>query len=373
MSSIVIQGDTSGSITVEAPSVAGTHTLTLPKATGNIATDATVGLGTKNLIINGDMRIAQRGTSTASISADGYYTVDRWYLDYLNSYTGVFTQSQDTDVPTGQGFANSLKMLCTTADLSLGVGDSLIFQQRFEGQNLQHLKKGSSNAESITLSFWVKSNKTGTYIAELYDSDNTRQISKSYTISSADTWEKKTITFAGDTTGAFDNDNNSSFVLDFWLGAGSNYSSGTLNTSWAAVTNANRAVGQVNLADATSNYWQITGVQLEIGENATPFEYRMYSQELAMCQRYYESGTRNFYGSTDSSANIVSEETFKVVKRTTPTMVYGTWSWSRSGGSGTGSLINYQTNTNKWSGYIGTGLGFAAAFSGGAWTASSEL
>jgi hypothetical protein len=148
----------------------------------------------RNIIINGDMNIAQRSTSVASISSVGYYTIDRFKLTDASS--GTWTQSQSTDVPTGQGFATSLKMDCTTADASPGSGDSLVLQQLIEGQNLQYLKKGTSSAESTTLSFWVKSNKTGTYICELRDIDNNRTISQSYTISSANTWEKKTITFA---------------------------------------------------------------------------------------------------------------------------------------------------------------------------------
>ena len=243
-------------------------------------------IGPKNLIINGDMRIAQRGTSQTSITSSGYYTVDRWYM--VNDATGTWTQTQDTDVPTGQGFATSVKLACTTADASLSASDGLQIHTRLEGQNLQHLKKGTSSAEKLTVSFWVKSNKTGTYIYELYDQDNARQVSKSYTIDTADTWEKKTITIDSDTTGAFDNDNNLSLYSTFWLAAGSDKSSGTLNTSWASSVTANRVVGQVNLADSTSNYINITGVQLEVGDTATPFEHRPYDMELVRCQRYYE-------------------------------------------------------------------------------------
>ena len=154
----------------------------------------------KNIIINGDMSIAQRATSASSLTSSGYNALDRYRLSI--SSIGTWTQSQSTDVPTGQGFATSLKMDCTTADASPAASDVLQIQHRIEGQNLQYLKKGTSSAESTTLSFWVRSNKTGTYICELYDGDNDRSISKSYTISSADTWEKKTITYAGDTTGA---------------------------------------------------------------------------------------------------------------------------------------------------------------------------
>ena len=223
----------------------------------------------RNLIINGDMSIAQRGTSSTGQTSNGYYTIDRFRQ--IISGIGTWTFSQSTDVPSGQGFAYSQKWNCTTADASPASTDQLLLQYRFEGQMLQSMKKGTSNAESVTLSFWVKTNKTGTYIIELFDRDNTRTISKSYTVNSSSTWEKKTITIEGDTTGTFDNDNNASLDLHFWLGAGSNNTSGTLQTTWGTQSNADRAVGQVNLADSTSNEWYITGVQLEVGTSASDF------------------------------------------------------------------------------------------------------
>ena len=238
----------------------------------------------RNIIINGDMSIAQRGTSKASIGFE-YGTVDRFQT--VQGSLGAFTQSQSTDVPSGQGFAKSLKMDCTTADASPSSGDELYIRQQIEGQNLQYLLKGTSSAKSLTVSFWVKSNKTGTYIVELFDNDNSRHINKSYTISSASTWEKKTITYDGDTTGAFNNDNGSSLSLSFMLGAGSDFTSGTLQTSWGASTSANRQVGQVNLADSTSNEWYVTGVQLEAGTTASDFEFLPVDVNLERCQRYY--------------------------------------------------------------------------------------
>ena len=241
----------------------------------------------RNLIINGDMSIAQRGTSVTGITTGAYHTVDR-IITQISS-AGTWTQSQSTDVPSGEGFSNSFKMDCTTADSSLSAGDYLTISQRIEGQNLQYLKKGTSSAESLTLSFWVKSSKTGTYIAELDDRDNTRAISKSYTIDTADTWEKKTLTFAGDTSGALDNDNARSLELNLWLGAGTTFTSGTLATSWETRTNANRAVGQVNLADSTSNDFYITGVQLEAGTTASDFEFLPYDVNQQRCFRYYEA------------------------------------------------------------------------------------
>jgi hypothetical protein len=284
MASIKLKGDTSGEVTISAPSVAGTTTLELPATSSTLATQNS--LGVRNLIINGNMQIAQRGTSSAGITTTGYYTIDRWSTSYANS-SATWTNSQDSDVPTGQGFANSFKILCTTSS-AVGTNERLMVGQRFEGQMLQHLKKGTANAESLTLSFWVKSNKTGTYIANLFDTDNSRSISKAYTINTANTWEKKTLTFDGDTTGALDNDNAQSFVLWLALAVGTFETSGTLQTSWGSNVATDRFVGQVNLGDTISNYINITGVQLEVGTEATPFEHRPYDMELARCQRYYE-------------------------------------------------------------------------------------
>jgi hypothetical protein len=256
-------------------------------------------IGTKNLIINGDMRIAQRGTSVTGVTTNGYRTCDRWNVGV--SGAGTWTITQDTDVPSGQGFANSIKYDCTTADASLASNDYVFLAQFLEGQMVQHLKKGTSNAESITLSFWVKSNKTGTYTIEVDDNDNNRSISKTYTIDTADTWEKKTLTFTGDTTGTFDNDNGASFRVYWWLAAGSTWSSGTLQTTWDSTTNANRvSSSNVNLADSTSNYINITGVQLEVGDTATPFEHRPYDMELERCKRYYQKSYE--YGTAPGTA-----------------------------------------------------------------------
>jgi hypothetical protein len=266
----------------------------------------------RNIVINGDMQIAQRSTSVASITTSGYYTLDRWNIGA--SSLGTFTMSQSTDVPSGYGFANSLKLDNTTADASPAAGDYFQLNQLFEGQNLQYLKKGTANASPLTASFWVKSTKTGTFICELLDLDNSRQISKSYTVNTTNTWEFKTVTFAGDTTGTLNNDNGSSLVLSFWLGAGSTYTSGTLNTSWNSITNANRAVGQVNIADSTSNDWYITGVQLEAGEQASGFEFMPFDIDLVRCQRYFAKitaggaynvfGAGNWFTTTDANYSI---------------------------------------------------------------------
>jgi hypothetical protein len=238
-----------------------------------------------NLMYNGAMQVAQRGTSETGITTSGYYTADRWQLGLAG--LGTWTQTVEADGPTGSGFVKSLKMECTTADAAPAANDIMTMNQRFEGQDLQGLKKGTSDAESLTLSFWVKSNVTGTYVVNVLDLDNTRSISQSYSVSSSGTWEKKTLTFAGDTTGAFDNDNGASLLVRWFLGAGTTYTSGTLGTSWASTVNGDIAAGQTNLAASTSNYWQVTGVQLEAGPVATSFEHKPYGVELAECQRYY--------------------------------------------------------------------------------------
>ena len=315
-------------------------TVTAAKLASNSVTYEKIGYNAnqfRNIIINGSMDIAQRSTSVTGITngSSGYHTVDRFKFVESGSPSTVFTQSQSTDVPTGQGFAKSLKMDVTTADASLGADDAIYINTSVEGQNLQYIKKGTSSAESLSLSFWVKSNITGTYIFEIIDRDNDRAISKSYTISSADTWEKKTITYAGDTTGTLDNDNARSFELIYWLGAGANFSSGTLQTSWGSRTTANDAVGQVNLGDNTANEWYVTGVQLEAGTSASDFEFLPVDVQTQRCLRYYETsmtygdysqyhGQKVVFGNAGTSFGASSTSAdgrqFKVWKRTLPTV-----------------------------------------------------
>lgn len=273
--------------------------------------------GARNLIINGAFQVAQRGTSETGVTTGNYKQApDRFRLEATSA--GTWTVSQSTTAP--EGFSNSYKFECTTANGSLSAGSKLSLLQRIEGQNLQHLKKGTSNAESITVSFWVRSSKTGTYIVQLKDQDNTRSYSQAYTISSANTWEYKTLTYAGDTTGSLDNDNSDSLRIFWWLVAGTDFTSGTLATAWESNTNANRAVGQVNLADSTSNDWYITGVQLEVGEQATPFEHRSYGDELARCKRYYQDyNGATYYSSYGATYNYVTVELHPEM-RATPTV-----------------------------------------------------
>ena len=305
----------------------------------------------KNLLINGGMNIWQRSTSQNNISTTGYYTADRWET-YISSL-GIYTQSQSTDVPSGQGFGYSLKMDCTFADASPSSGNYLQFRQKIEGQNLQHLLYGTSSPKSIALSFWVKSNKTGTYIVEILDNASGRHISKSYTVDSASTWEKKTLTFEGNQTGAIVNSNATGIFVNWWLGAGSNFTSGTLQTSWGAYNNANKAVGQVNLSDSTSNEWYITGCQLEVGEAATDFEFEPYEKTFNKCLRYYyEIGTvakegpgglqqDGGWGTLCMRYNL----SFPVPMRASPTANHGTFVLKRKNGGGYGSYMSWTTAT----------------------------
>ncbi len=240
----------------------------------------------KNIIINGDMSQAQRATSKTGITSDGYYTLDRFTTE-IGSF-GTWTQSQASDAPTGQGFTKCLKMDCTTAQGSPGSSAVMLVGQSIEGNMLQAIKQGTANAQSTTLSFWHKHTKTVTNIVELLDADNNNAVSGSYTQSVSDTWEKATITFPANTSGTYDNDNARSLRIRFIIGSGTDYSSGTLATTWqTSITNANRYAGQVNNADSTSNNFMITGVQYEVGTSASDFEFLPFDINERRCQRYY--------------------------------------------------------------------------------------
>lgn len=239
----------------------------------------------RNLIINGAMKVAQRGTSATASS--GYNTVDRFQLTVANMDNAAYTYVQSSVAPTG--FSNSWRIDCTTVESALAADEYSTFTQAIEAQNLQQISNGSSAAKSLTLSFYVKSNKTGTWGLNLYKPDNTgRQITATYTISSADTWEYKTITFAGDTAGGgIANDNGAGMYVYWALAAGSDYTSSD-STSWSNYSNAGFLYGHnVNFFDSTANDWAVTGVQLEVGQTATPFEYEDFGTTLAKCQRYY--------------------------------------------------------------------------------------
>ena len=246
-------------------------------------------LSHRNVIINGAAMVAQRGTSTTGATSGGYAT-DRFQA--VQNETGTITISQDADAPTGSGFRQCHKLIQTTAQGSLAANDLTTFRYNAEGFDLQRFKKGTSSAEEFTVSFWVKtvdqSSYPVTYILELRDPVNTRSCCKSYTVNTSNTWEYKTITFPADTSGQWATDNSKSLEMNWFVAAGSNYTSGTLSTSWATTVTANRAAGlTANLSASTSNRFSLTGVQLEVGSQATPFEHRSFDDELKRCLRYY--------------------------------------------------------------------------------------
>jgi len=259
-------------------------------------------LGNKNLVINGAMNVAQRGTSSTS---EGYQTVDRFFITINAEDNLAFTQAQSTDAPTG--FSNSYKIDCTTVESALASDELAYVAYKTEAQDGMIALNGTADAKPLTLSFWVKSNKTGTYAITLYKPDNTaRSLGKTYTISSANTWEYKTVTFEGDTSGGgLDDNNDEGLSFYFTLMAGSDWTSSD-GTSWHNYANASFSYGHnVNMFDNTANEWLLTGVQLEIGEKATEFSHEPYSVTLEKAQRYYTkfqaTSAYSYYGSGVSS------------------------------------------------------------------------
>ena len=254
-------------------------------ADGTCTANITSNYSNRSVVYNGAMKIAQRGTNFTGVTASGTFPVDR-FLFHVGSL-GTWTLSQSTDVPTGQGLSHSIKCDVTTANASPSGTAYARIDQRFEGQDLQRFCKGTANAKNFAVSFWVKSPKTGTHIVQLQDQDNSRTVSKAYTVSSANTWEKKELIFPADTTGAFDNDNGGSLFLCFYLAVGTGYQGGTLQTTWGTPVNNTRATGQVNVADSTSNDFYLTGVQMEASSYCSEFEHRSFGDELLRCYRYY--------------------------------------------------------------------------------------
>jgi hypothetical protein len=238
----------------------------------------------RNVVINGGMQIAQRGTSSTGNTSGGYKTCDRWELS-LNS-AGTWTVTQSSTCP--DGFNNSIKLDCTTANTSLSSNSFLSIRTAFEGRDLRRFAKGTTSAKAMTVSFYVKTNKNGTYAVELYDVDNTKIATSLYTVSNSN-WNRYEFTIPASTnTGQFNNDNNKSMNLGFILAAGTNYTNGSQYGFFVQGSNLNRAAGHtVNLADSTSNEFYLTGVQLEEGEIATPFEHRSDGDTLMDCYRYY--------------------------------------------------------------------------------------
>jgi len=336
--------------------------ITTPAIADDAVTNAKVSYNNnqfRNIIINGDMSIAQRGTSFTGIGdGDSQYTLDRFkWAEEGSTDTAAYTISQSTTVPSGQGFAKSFKVDCTTADTSVDANNIQYVGTAIEGQNLQYLKYATSSAENMVLSFWVRSNKTGTYGVALINNESTERLySQTYTISSADTWEKKTLSYVGDTSNGFDNDNGSSLLIQWYLVAGSGKTSGSSQT-WGSNTQANRAAGQtVNLADSTSNEWYITGVQLEAGTTASDFEFLPHDVNENRCLRYCfvvgntpTNGERNRYanvGTYYTATQFFSGVYYPVVMRATP-------SFTAVGSNTAQAFTIYSANAGKTSTAVG--------------------
>jgi hypothetical protein len=323
--------------------------------------DNTVALDRKTatpLIINGDMAIAQRGTSTSSITNGNYRTLDRFYTN--NNNVGSVTNSQSTDVPTGQGFATSFKIAVDTSDTPSGT-EWLQCQYRTEAQDLKPLKFNTSSAEGFTISFWVKSAKTGTYTLAILNDNASRSISQTYTISSANTWEKKVLSFAGDTAGAIPNNNTIGLILYWILASGGDRTSGTFQTSWDSYVTADFiSSSQVNLADSTSNDWYITGVQLEVGTydaySIPPFQFEDVGTSLTRCHRYFYKSVSNApysvltNGFETSTTKFLGRMDFPTEMRALPTMSSGGSFQVIDGSSRSVSAVAFDGNSRSLNG-----------------------
>ena len=275
---------------------------------GEVLTNSQIG-GRRNMIINGAMQVAQRGTSSTGLGAsDGYFTVDRFQLNF-SSTSARFTMTQDS--PTDlSGFTKALKLECTTADTSLGAGEYLILHHKLEGFDVQQLKKGTSDAEKFTISFYVKGVANATYTLEIEDVDNNRYNSQEFSVTTS--WNRVVLTFDGDTTGVLGNDNGNSIRINFWLFVGSNFTSCTHTDNVLHTTGTQRfGDNQTSLADSTDRTFFLTGLQMEVGEQATPFEHRSFGEELNLCHRYYQQFAYDTHGFNvaNGGANSASQST----------------------------------------------------------------
>jgi hypothetical protein len=328
----------------------------------------------RNVIINGAMNVAQRGTSSTGLgTADGYFTVDRFSIDMGGTTAGRFTMSQDSSAPSG--FANSLKFDCTTADTSTAADEKLILVQAIEGQNLQAFAKGTSDAKPFAVSFYVKGNASATYTCELFDLDNNRVNAKTFSVTTD--WTRVELTFVADTTGALDDDNAASFNIGIILNAGSNLTGGTFaNGTWTDASSSGnmRAGSQSNFFDSTDRTFFLTGLQMEVGQNPTEFEHEPYERTLTKCQRYFYQidhasdrrfGIDGLYSSgTGAELNVMF--THPTSMRAAPTLTVA------SSFSGTTSFDNdtqflYLKTSNHSSGRVGVEL------NSGTTTVASEL
>ena len=265
--------------------------LSINNSDGTCTANITNNLSNRNKVINGSMICSQRATQVTGSTDSGYKTVDRFRISHTN--LGTFTIDQDSNAPNG--FSKSLKLSCTTADASPAASDQLQVMYRVEAQDLQDLAYGTSDAKSCILSFYVKSNKTGNASVNIANFDDSeKSVSFQYSISSANTWERKSVVIPGDTSGTINNDNDRGFQIEWWLNSGSNFTGGSHNSSWTAYDATNRNVSNLGIGGSTSDNFAITGVQLEVDQTgsgvATDFEHRSFGQELALCQRYFHTG-----------------------------------------------------------------------------------
>ncbi len=285
------------------------------------------------LVINGDMNVAQRSTEVTGLG-DGdeeYVTVDRFRHTAAAS-AGRFTSKQ-TAVDDLDGFQNCLELDCTTADTSIAATELLQIDCRLEGQDMQHFKKGETNAEYITVSFYAKADAAVAYACELQDIDNSRHISKLFTTGTD--WTHHVLSFPGDTTGNFGDDANESLRISLILHAGSNFTEGTLASSWASYNDANSAAGIGSFYAATTRSLKITGFQVEAGDyNAStlpPFQYESVGANLSRCQRYFQviapTGNYGVFGQFYSGTHARFHTTLPTEMRAAPSIaVTGTFS-----------------------------------------------
>ena len=294
------------------------------------------GITGRNLVINGAMQVAQRGTSSTGQGASDLFLVDRFHLNTNGNSAGRFTVTQQSDGPNG--IPNSLKLACTTADTSIAASERFFIEQRLEGQDLQSIKKGTSDAEAITVSFYVKGNAAATYVVGIYDSDNSRQIGAQFSVTTS--WNRVSVTFPADTGGsALDDDNAESLALRFYLHAGSTYTGGTLQTTWdTAANNEQVGSGTTSIFDSTDRTFFLTGVQMEVGEKATPFEHRSFDDELQRCHRYFHQfqkasagGEIIIAGATSGGTNFNAHMFMPM--RAAPTVTFPTSASVRQGSS----------------------------------------
>ena len=332
---------------------------TLPAISGANLTNLPASGKTHNHIYNGDMRVCQRGVAHQNVGNNANtYTLDRWKL-YVQNSSARFQIEKNLDHSLPDGFTGSMRISCTTTDTSLAATDEVYLTQSLEGQDLMAFAKGTSSAKQYTLSFYARSDKTGTYIVTLLGRDNTNStVSKSYTMSNS--WTRHVITFPADTNSSRkdNNDNGEGLRIMFWLVAGSGVNNGTLQQTWANSTDTGRATGQVNFADSTNEFY-ITGVQLEVGDTVSDFAYEDYATSLAKCQRYFcqdfASNIGTMYEAWSAPNGKFATFNYPVEMRSAPTVnITNGVDGVVNGGfdNGSGSAVSATANASKSSVYF---------------------